>query len=90
MIGLQGVYNHTGPYSSEDQCGHGCAANILLCTLRQGKHGSTHKRFWTIKIIWLLFSNYYKSIPQSNRVHFSMVNSEGIYSRFSNEKCGSL
>ena len=41
MVGLQGSYEHMGPYELDDHCGYEVAITILLYSLKKGKHDKT-------------------------------------------------
>ena len=38
MVGLQGSYEHAGPYEFKDHCGYEVAIAILLYSLKTGKY----------------------------------------------------
>ena len=90
MVGLQGSYEHAGPYKGGDQCGYEVAITILLYSLKKGKHDKTYTQFETIRKLRSVYSNHCRTMPQANQSHLSMVDSKGIYSRLSKDKCGAL
>ena len=89
-LGLQGTFEHQGPYQDWDHCGYEVASNILLYSRNTGKHDTTHTQFETIRKLRSVFSNHCRAAPQSNVTNYSMVDGKGKYTKLVNDKCGSL
>ena len=90
MLGLDGVYEHTGPYPFYDHCGYEMAVTTLLHSRRPGKHDNTYTQFATIRHDRGSFSSHVRATPQSNIHHLSLVDQKGRYERVAQDKCGSL
>ena len=90
LMGLDGPYEHEGPYPYYDHCGYEIAATTLMHSRRPGRHDNTHTQFATIRHGRGTFSSHVRASPLSNTHHFSLVDQKGKYIRISRDKCGSL
>ena len=89
-MGLDGPYDHEGPYPYHDHCGYVVAANTLLHSLRPGKHAKTHTQVETIRKLRTSFSSQVRASPQANVNHQSLIDQKSKYLRLATDKCGSL
>ena len=90
LMGMQGPFEHDGPYPSVDHCGYEVASTILLYSRKKGHHDPSHTQFETIRKLKSVFGNQVRSTPGANTNHLCMTNSKGKYSKLTNEKCGSV
>ena len=90
MLGLQGSYEHTYHYELRDHCGYEVAITVLLYSLKKGKHDKAYTQFDTIRKLRSVYSNHFRTLPQANKAHLSMVGSKGSYFRLSTDECGTL
>ena len=90
MLGLDGVYEHVGPYSFFDHFGYEMATTTLLYLRRLGRQDNTYTHFATIRHDRGSFSSHVRATPHSNVHHISLVDQKGEYARIAHDKCGSL
>ena len=89
-LGLDGAYNHFGPYGLEDQCGYEVAYTILLYSRHPGRNSNTHTQFETIRKLRTAYTNYVRASTASNMEHLTLLDDKGRYQRLSRDTCGSL
>ena len=90
LLGLDGVYEHEGPYPFHDHCGYEMAATTLLHSRRPGRHSSSYTQFETVRHDRGSFSSHVRATPKANVHHLALVDLSGKYERMSHDKCGSL
>ena len=90
MLGLEGPYEHQGPYPLEDHCGYQIAACILLHSTQKGRYNQDYTQFETIRKLRTSFASHNKTLPKSNMINLTMSDNKGKYARISSDKCGSL
>ena len=89
-VGLDGPYEHEGPYPYYDHCGYEVAVDTLMHSMRPGRHSKTHTQVETIRKLRTSFSSQVRASPQANMNHLSLLDQKGRYLRFATDKCGSL
>ena len=90
MLGLQGPFEHHGPYPYSDHCGYEIAIDMLVHSRRPGKNEKTHTQYDTIRQLRTSYSSQLRSSPLANLNHLALLDSKGHYTRLVQDKCGSL
>ena len=89
-LGLDGPYEHSGPYPMKDHCGYEVAATMLMKSRRPGNRNRSYTQLATIKKLRSTYSSHVRASPSSNVNHLSLADNKGKYQRLSKDKCGSL
>ena len=69
LVGLEGSYEHSGPYPFHDHCGYEVAINMLLYSKRKGRHDTSYTQFETIRQLRSSYSNHCRTTPDPNMTH---------------------
>ena len=91
MLGLDGPFPDHGPFPPFDHCGYEVAINMVLASLRAGRHSELHLQFDTIRKMRSAYSNFIRAAPFSNAYPWVVADGEGKhYQRLAVDPCGSL
>ena len=74
-LGMEGPFEHEGPYPLEDHCGYQIAACILLHSTQRGKYSHDYTQFETIRKLRTSYASHVKSIPSSNMSNLILLDS---------------
>ena len=89
-LGLEGTFEHQGPYPFADHCGYELACNMLLYSRRKGRYDKSYTQFSTIRSLRSAFTNHCNISPGMNMQHLSMKDHRGRHLRLVMDKSGSL
>jgi hypothetical protein len=88
---LSGPFPDYGPYPPFDHCGYEIALNMVMASLKSGKHADDHLQFDTIRKIRTAYSNFIRAAPFSNAYPWVVGDGEGkTFRRLATDPCGSL
>jgi hypothetical protein len=88
---LSGPFPDYGPYPPFDHCGYEIALNMVMASLKSGRHADDHLQFDTIRKIRTAYSNFIRAAPFSNAYPWVVGDGEGKnFQRLATDPCGSL
>ena len=89
-LGLEGPFEHEGPYPCHDHCGYEVAATMLLHSRRPGNRAKTHNQYSTISKGSTTYCAHVRTLPSSHKEQMAMMDNNGKYERIGKDKCASL
>jgi hypothetical protein len=88
---LSGPFPDFGPYPPFDHCGYEIAINMVIASLKPGRHTTDHLQFDTICKLRSAFSNFIRAAPFSNAYPWVVGDGDGKhFQRLALDPCGSL
>ena len=88
---LSGPFPDYGPYPPFDHCGYEIALNMVMASLKSGKHADDHLQFNTIRKIRTAYSNFIRAAPFSYAYPWVVGDGEGKnFQRLATDPCGTL
>jgi hypothetical protein len=90
LVGLEGPFQHEGPFPEGDHCGYQTAILMLMNSRRPGRYSKGYTQFDTIRKLRSVYSNQVRAAPQSNQQVLALGDQKGAYQRFTQDVCGSF
>ena len=75
--GLEGPYEHTGPYALKDQCGYEIAAAMVMHARRPGKYKNTTVQYDTVRKLRSTYGSQLRCDPSANLNHYALLDKRG-------------